>query len=102
MPRRPSTTLLALALLAGCASTTAPPPVARDDGTAAMASQVRFVHGSPPHGYPGPWALAGYRIGANALQRLHTTREGAWDLLGTHRSPREARYTCMTDGLLAP
>lgn len=62
---------------------------------------TRFVHGSPPHGVPGPWALSGYRIGANALKRLGLTREQSFELDVVHRSEPSIRYTCMADGLMA-
>jgi formylmethanofuran dehydrogenase subunit E len=63
--------------------------------------EVRFVHGAPEHGVPGPWALSGYRIGKNALARLGITREKAWEIVVTHRSPKKVQFTCMMDGLLA-
>ena len=62
---------------------------------------VRFVHGAPAHGVPGPWAMAGYRIGKNALERLGITRERSWEIVVTHRCPSKVQYTCMLDGLLA-
>jgi hypothetical protein len=63
--------------------------------------EVRFVHGAPEHGVPGPWALAAYRIGKNALSKFGLTREKAWELVVTHKAPKEVRYSCMLDGLLA-
>lgn len=81
---------------------TAPP--AASNTTADMqeaAKAVRFIHGSPAHGIPGPWALLGHRMGLDALQRLHKSREQSWDLLITHRAPAEVKYTCMVDGLQA-
>lgn len=65
------------------------------------AQEVRRVHGAPAHGVPGPWALAGWRIGKDALERLGASRRQPWALLVTHRSPREVGYTCMLDGLQA-
>lgn len=64
-------------------------------------SATRFVHGAPPHGVPGPWALSGYRIGANALKKLGLTREQSFELDVVHRSEPSIRYTCMADGLMA-
>jgi formylmethanofuran dehydrogenase subunit E len=63
--------------------------------------EVRFVHGAPEHGVPGPWALSGYRIGKNALGRLGITREKAWEIVVTHRSPKKVQFTCLMEGLLA-
>ena len=63
--------------------------------------EVRFVHGAPEHGVPGPWALSAYRIGKHALEKLGLTRDKAWELVVTHKAPREVRYSCMLDGLLA-
>jgi len=54
--------------------------VAPDGGTLDThdaVSATRFIHGSPDHGVPGPWALSGFRIGAHALKRLGLTREQA-------------------------
>jgi hypothetical protein len=62
--------------------------------------EVRFVHGAPEHGVPGPWALVAYRLGKHALAKLGAAR-GSFDLVVTHRAPREVRYACMLDGLLA-
>lgn len=74
---------------------------ARVEASSEAVRAVRFVHGAPDHGVPGPWALASYRIGKDALRRLGITRDRAWDLVVTHRSPREPRYACMLDGLVA-
>jgi hypothetical protein len=72
------------------------------DGKARDAeAEVRFVHGAPPHGTPGPWALCAWRIGVDALARLGAARERAWELDVVLRAPREVRYACMLDGLLA-
>jgi len=64
-------------------------------------AQVRFVHGSPGHGVPGPWALAGHRIGLHALEKLERKRGQVWGVRFVHRCPQEVRYTCMVDGLQA-
>ncbi|MEZ0227501.1 MAG: FmdE family protein, partial [Planctomycetota bacterium] len=62
---------------------------------------VRFVHGAPAHGVPGPWALTAHRIGKDALRRFGITRDRAWEVVVTHRAPKEVRYTCMLDGFIA-
>lgn len=87
------------ALALGCAS--APESVAPAGSAADGAASVRFVHGAPPHGTPGPWALAGHRIGVDALRRLGVTRGDAWGITVTHRAPAEVRYTCVIDGVQA-
>jgi len=63
--------------------------------------EVRFVHGAPEHGVPGPWALTAYRIGKDALKRFGVTRDRSWEIVVTHKAPKTVRYTCMLDGLLA-
>jgi uncharacterized GH25 family protein len=62
---------------------------------------TRLIHGSPSHGVPGPWALAGYRIGAHALKRLGLGREQAFEIEVIHRAVPSVRYTCMADGVMA-
>jgi hypothetical protein len=71
----------------------------KPEETAAI-KEVRFVHGAPEHGVPGPWALVAYRIGKHALAKLGAER-GSFSLAITHKAPREVRYACMLDGLLA-
>jgi hypothetical protein len=79
--------------------------LAADGGTPAPAPRAveatRFIHGSPAHGVPGPWALSGFRIGADALRRLGLTREQAFELEVVHRAVPQVQYTCMADGLMA-
>jgi len=64
-------------------------------------AETQFVHGSPSHGVPGPWALTGYRIGEDALARLGLTRVQAFELNVLHRAVPNVRYTCMVDGVAA-
>src|SRR5262249_50010144 len=52
----------------------------------AAVREVRFVHGAPEHGVPGPWALVAYRIGKDALAKLGQQR-GSFSIAVTHRSP---------------
>lgn len=89
--------LLLAALAAGCSAPEPAPPSPAEEAQA----EVRFVHGSPGHGVPGPWALAGHRIGRHALRRLERQRGQVWGVRFVHRSPQEVRYTCMVDGLQA-
>jgi hypothetical protein len=97
---------LLIALLfadSGAVPVSAPPAASTTNRTAESEAvrDTRFVHGSPPNGVPGPWALSGWRIGANALKRLGITREQAWEIEVVHRTVFEVRYTCMADGLMA-
>ena len=52
------------------------------------------------HGGAGPWAVAGYRMGRHALQRLGLER-GSFDLEVIHHTPREVQYSCIADGAAA-
>ncbi|HET6339544.1 MAG TPA: FmdE family protein [Polyangiales bacterium] len=80
-------------LLAACASTSAP-----------AASATPTQHGldavAAVHGGAGPWAVAGYRMGEFALQKLGLER-GSFDLDVTHASPPEVQYSCIADGAAA-
>ena len=53
---------------------------------------IAFVHGGT-----GPWAVAGYRMGRHALQRLALPRQ-SFDLEVIHQSPRAVQFTCIMDG----
>lgn len=105
--RRPGPFVAVAVLLAGCASTADPAPGPGGGPQPRTAPEdpaigaVRFVHGAPPHGVPGPWALAGHRIGVDAMRRLGADRGHAWGIAVTHRSPREVQFTCVLDGLAA-
>jgi formylmethanofuran dehydrogenase subunit E len=52
------------------------------------------------HGAPGPWAVAGYRMGEYALGKLGLER-GSFDLEVTHKSPRQVMFSCIADGAAA-
>jgi formylmethanofuran dehydrogenase subunit E len=52
------------------------------------------------HGAPGPWAVAGYRMGQYALGKLGLER-GSFDLEVTHKSPHEVMFSCIADGAAA-
>lgn len=52
------------------------------------------------HGGAGPWAVAGYRMGEFAIERLGLQR-GSFDLEVTHFSPHEVQYSCIADGAAA-
>ncbi|QSQ13769.1 FmdE family protein [Myxococcus landrumensis] len=52
------------------------------------------------HGGAGPWAVAGYRMGAHALRQLGLP-VGSFDLEVVHHSPAKVQYTCVADGAAA-
>lgn len=52
------------------------------------------------HGGAGPWAVAGYRMGAYAMAKLGVER-GSFDLEILHQSPRQVQLTCIADGAAA-
>ncbi len=70
-------------------------PAASDAQIDAMLEDVRAIHGMP-----GPWAVAGYRMGQRALRELGLPR-GSFDLDVTHESPQKVQYTCIADGVQA-
>ncbi len=49
------------------------------------------------HGAPGPWAVAGYRMGEHALARLGLAR-GSFDLEVEHTTPKKVQFSCIADG----
>jgi formylmethanofuran dehydrogenase subunit E len=52
------------------------------------------------HGAPGPWAVAGYRMGRFALAKLGLSA-GSFDLEVTHHTPKQVMYSCIADGAAA-
>jgi formylmethanofuran dehydrogenase subunit E len=52
------------------------------------------------HGAPGPFAVAGYRIGQRALKELGLA-PGSFDLEVRHESPAEVQWSCIADGVQA-
>lgn len=52
------------------------------------------------HGAAGPFAVAGYRMGAAALRKLEL-EPGRFDLLVVHESPAKVQWSCVADGLQA-
>jgi formylmethanofuran dehydrogenase subunit E len=65
------------------------------EATSRCLARVRDVHGEA-----GPWAVAGYRIGARALQELNQPRH-SFALRVIHRCPAQVQFSCMADGLQA-
>lgn len=52
------------------------------------------------HGEAGPWAVAGYRMGAFALQKLGLPAQ-SHELKVLHRSPKTPQFACVADGAQA-
>jgi formylmethanofuran dehydrogenase subunit E len=52
------------------------------------------------HGEPGPWAVAGYRMGTFALQKLGLPAQ-SHALKVVHASPRLPQFACVADGAQA-
>jgi formylmethanofuran dehydrogenase subunit E len=50
------------------------------------------------HGAAGVFAVAGYRIGEDALERLNKKR-GSFALDVTHKTPFEVQWSCIADGV---
>ncbi len=86
-------TALWLMATLGCASaqTTAPAASPTDEALARVAAV---------HGGAGPFAVAGYRMGARALTELSLPR-GSFDVDVEHTSPAEVQFSCIADGVAA-
>lgn len=87
----------ALALLVGCA---APPPPHDASPPASSDVDAKLAEVARAHGGAGPWAVAGYRMGAHALTTLGLPR-GSFDLEVVHYTPHEVQYACIADGASA-
>jgi hypothetical protein len=70
-------------------------PTASADPDAEALDAVRRAHGGA-----GPWAVAGYRMGAYALVKLGLPR-GSFDLEVHHESPKSVQFSCIADGAAA-
>ncbi len=57
--------------------------------------QVAYIHGMP-----GPFAVAGYRIGERALKELGVPR-GTFALEVVHKTPFKVQWSCVADGVQA-
>jgi formylmethanofuran dehydrogenase subunit E len=58
-------------------------------------TKVRAIHGTP-----GPWAVAGYRLGQRALKELNLPA-GSVMLVANHFAPARVQFSCMVDGVQA-
>ena len=63
-----------------------------------MDEQLREV--ARIHGAAGPWAVAGYRMGKHALERLGLQPQ-SFDLEVIHHSPPAVQLSCIADGAAA-
>jgi formylmethanofuran dehydrogenase subunit E len=52
------------------------------------------------HGAAGVFAVAGYRIGQNAIERLDQKR-GSFAIDVTHKTPLQVQWSCIADGVQA-
>jgi hypothetical protein len=114
-----------VSLLAGCASSPTPAVVSSSSSSSALASAPAHAHAPATasasasgatsgadatekaldavaniHGAPGPWAVAGYRMGEYALGKLGVSR-GSFDLEVVHHTPRAVKFSCIADGAQA-
>ena len=75
--------------------------LAQDKGrTIALASANPLEQVAYIHGMPGPFAVAGYRMGERALKELGVAR-GTFALEVVHNTPLEVQWSCIADGVQA-
>jgi formylmethanofuran dehydrogenase subunit E len=94
----PATALLLAVLAAGgfgCHRQEPEHPHAHGEPTADPLRRVAAIHGAP-----GPFAVAGFRIGQRALKELGLP-EGSLDIEIRHESPAEVQWSCIADGVQA-
>lgn len=84
---------LASSAFVGCAHGGHHPRAMTDDGS--PLARVAAIHGGA-----GPFAVAGYRMGARALTVLGRAR-GDFELEVVHETPRQVQWSCIADGLQA-
>lgn len=96
--------LVAMATLAGCASSASTQPPASSSPAQISGSghgeDEAIARVAAIHGGHGPWAVAGYRMGRFALERLGLQPQ-SFDLEVIHHSPRSVQYSCIADGASA-
>jgi formylmethanofuran dehydrogenase subunit E len=93
----------ALAVATACDAAPSHPHHAAPEASASAAGSTRrdaLAAVARVHGGSGPWAVAGYRMGEHALERLGL-RAQSFDLEVIHRSPREVQFSCIADGAAA-
>jgi formylmethanofuran dehydrogenase subunit E len=92
-----SSLLLALLLTA---ADPPPPSPAPDSAVASTPEAECLARVREVHGATGPWAVAGYRIGARALKDLGLRRH-SFSVRVVHRCPPQVQYSCVADGVQA-
>lgn len=94
------TVLLAtiVAALGACRSPEPRAPHAHASPTPAGDARLEAV--ARIHGAPGPFAVAGYRIGERALRELGADA-GGFSLEVVHESPDQVQWSCIADGVQA-
>lgn len=70
-----------------------PPEPAETEDKDFVVKQVAAIHGGS-----GPFAVAGYRMGARALEELKLLK-GSFEVDVTHESIPEVGWTCIADGI---
>jgi formylmethanofuran dehydrogenase subunit E len=81
--------LILSVVLTGCSAKGAPPAASADDNNEKLMAVARV------HGGAGPWAVAGYRMGAYALRTLGIER-GSFDFEIVHFTPRQNTLALTT------
>lgn len=76
------------------------PPASSPEHQGARAPSGALERVAEIHGAPGPFAVAGYRVGERALKELGLPR-GTFDLDVVHESPAEVQWSCIADGVQA-
>jgi formylmethanofuran dehydrogenase subunit E len=85
---------------ARASSSTSPPPHGGTASAASSAEDEELDRVAAIHGAPGPWAVAGYRMGKYALAKLGLGA-GTFDLEITHHTPKQVMFSCIADGAAA-
>lgn len=82
------------------ASLAATSPHGAAPASASTAEDAELDRVAAIHGAPGPWAVAGYRMGKYALAQLGLGA-GSFDLEITHHTPKQVMFSCIADGAAA-
>ena len=85
---------------AGASSSTSTSASSPSPPNAASAEDAELDKVAAIHGAPGPWAVAGYRMGKYALAKLELG-PGTFDLEIEHHTPKQVMYSCIADGAAA-
>jgi formylmethanofuran dehydrogenase subunit E len=91
---------IAVAFSFSCASAPMAPAAPPKAAAAVSTEDAELDRVAAIHGAPGPWAVAGYRMGRFALAKLGLSA-GSFDLEVTHHTPKQVMYSCIADGAAA-